>query len=108
LLDKAILIEGGPGTGKSSMVEYLALKKKKKLMKVVLSEQSDIVDLLGSDLPSQEEEMSFRWYDGVLLKALKNGDFILLEELNLASQSVLEGLNAILDHRGTVFIPEIN
>lgn len=52
--------------------------------------------------------MSFKWYDGVLLKALKNGDFILFEELNLASQSVLEGLNAILDHRGTVYIPEIN
>lgn len=52
--------------------------------------------------------MSFKWYDGILLKALKNGDFILLEELNLASQSVLEGLNAILDHRGTVYIPEIN
>ena len=28
--------------------------------------------------------------------------------MNLASQSVLEGLNAILDHRGSVFIPETN
>lgn len=52
--------------------------------------------------------MKFKWFDGVLLDALKNGSWILLEELNLASQSVLEGLNAILDHRGTVFIPEMN
>lgn len=52
--------------------------------------------------------MKFKWYDGVLLDSLKNGHWILLEELNLASQSVLEGLNAILDHRGTVFIPEMN
>lgn len=52
--------------------------------------------------------MKFKWYDGVLLDALKNGTWILLEELNLASQSVLEGLNAILDHRGSVFIPEMN
>ncbi len=52
--------------------------------------------------------MKFKWYDGVLLNALKNGNWVLLEELNLASQSVLEGLNAILDHRGSVFIPEIN
>ncbi len=28
-------------------------------------------------------------------------------QMNLASQSVLEGLNACLDHRGTVFIPEL-
>jgi midasin len=32
---------------------------------------------------------------------------VLLDELNLASQSVLEGLNACLDHRGELFIPEL-
>ena len=52
--------------------------------------------------------MKFKWYDGVLLDALKTGKWILLDELNLASQTILEGLNAILDHRGTVFIPEMN
>ena len=29
-------------------------------------------------------------------------------QLNLANQSVLEGLNACLDHRGEIFIPELN
>lgn len=44
-----------------------------------------------------------------MLKALKTEDcWILLDELNLASQSVLEGLNACLDHRGEIFIPELN
>lgn len=28
--------------------------------------------------------------------------------MNLAQQSVLEGLNAILDHRRTVYVPELN
>ena len=28
-------------------------------------------------------------------------------QINLASQSVLEGLNAVLDHRGEAFIPEL-
>ena len=32
---------------------------------------------------------------------------MLLDELNLASQSVLEGLNSCLDHRASVFIPEL-
>lgn len=78
-------------------------------MRVTLSEQTDMVDLLGADLPAEgQREFTFKWYDGVLLKALREGHWILLEELNLCSQSVLEGLNAILDHRGTVFIPEIN
>ena len=30
-----------------------------------------------------------------------------IQQINLASQSVLEGLNATLDHRGEVFIPEL-
>lgn len=32
----------------------------------------------------------------------------MIDEMNLAQQSVLEGLNAILDHRRTVYVPELN
>jgi len=72
---------------------------------------------MGSDLPMPEETTdedgntstggSFKWCDGALLKAIKNGDWVLLDELNLASQSVLEGLNSCLDHRACVYIPEL-
>ena len=37
--------------------------------------------------------------DGPLLAAVRSGAWVLLDELNLASQMVLEGLNAVLDHR---------
>lgn len=50
----------------------------------------------------------FAWCDGVFLQALKAGDWVLLDELNLASQSVLEGLNSCLDHRSTIYIPELD
>lgn len=71
----------------------------------------------------------FAWRDGALLRALRNGDWVLLDEMNLASQSVLEGmflvgcfwlvslffnahsllgLNSCLDHRSSVYIPELN
>jgi midasin len=36
------------------------------------------------------------------------GHWVLLDELNLASQQVLEGLNACLDHRATIYIPELD
>lgn len=65
----------------------------------------DITDLFGTDLPS--EDGSFTFKEGAFLSALQNGDWILLDELNLAPQPVLEGLNACLDHRGEVFIPEL-
>ncbi len=46
--------------------------------------------------------LCMRRCDGPLLGALKSGAWVLLDELNLASQSVLEGLNAVLDHREEV------
>ena len=65
---------------------------------------------MGSDLPVQDSGTagaSFKWCDGVLLTAIKEGSWVLLDELNLASQSVLEGLNSCLDHRAAVYIPEL-
>ena len=38
---------------------------------------------------------------------MKAGQWVLLDEINLAGQSVLEGLNALLDHRREVFLPDL-
>ncbi|CAE7210763.1 MDN1, partial [Symbiodinium sp. KB8] len=141
-LRRPVLLEGSPGAGKSSIVAALARGAGKRLVRVNLSEQSDVSDLFGADLPAPEQQhvapghspvaasvgdasspssssapaqadadggsgsMRFRWVDGPLLAAVRRGDWLLLDELNLAPQPVLEGLNAILDHRGAVFIPE--
>lgn len=35
----------------------------------------------------------FEWIDGPLIEAMKNGDILLLDELNLAEDAVLERLN---------------
>ena len=89
------------------MILALAAASGHNVVRINLSEQTDMMDLLGSDLPVEGDVGRFQWCDGVFLTALKKGDWVLLDELNLASQSVLEGLNSCLDHRGTVFIPEI-
>ncbi|KAM3963373.1 LOW QUALITY PROTEIN: midasin [Aphomia sociella] len=104
-LNKAILLEGNPGVGKTSLVTALAKSSGHKVVRINLSDQTDITDLFGTDLPT--EDGSFTFKEGAFLNALQNGDWILLDELNLAPQPVLEGLNACLDHRGEVFIPEL-
>ena len=58
-------------------------------------------------MPS-DSSSAFKWADGVLVKAMKEGAWLLLDELNMASQTVLEGLNSILDHRGSIYLPELD
>lgn len=108
-LPKPVLLEGSPGVGKTSLIIALGKYSGHKVVRINLSEQTDLMDLLGTDLPVESDEgMKFAWSDGILLQALKEGCWVLLDELNLAPQSVLEGLNAILDHRAEVFIPELS
>lgn len=107
-LNKSILLEGSPGVGKTSLVSALASLSRQLLCRVNLSDQTDLIDLFGSDLPVEGGAAGeFAWKDAEFLQALQCGHWVLLDEMNLAPQSVLEGLNAILDHRGTVFLPEL-
>lgn len=39
---------------------------------------------------------------------MRNGDWIILDELNLAPPPVLEVLNRLLDDNRELFVPEIN
>ncbi|XP_011501204.1 PREDICTED: midasin-like [Ceratosolen solmsi marchali] len=108
-LRKPVLLEGSPGVGKTSLVSALAKASGHTCLRINLSDQTDVSDLFGADLPVEGGRGGeFAWRDGPFLHALRAGHWILLDELNLASQSVLEGLNACFDHRGEVYIPELD
>jgi len=68
------LIEGPPGVGKTALIENLGRISGRTLTRVNLSEQTDMMDLLGSEYPtvadsSQDtDEVQFKWCDGVLLR----------------------------------------
>lgn len=108
-LSKPVLLEGNPGVGKTSIITAIAKAAGKSLTRINLSEQTDLMDVFGSDVPMENEEAGhFAWRDAPFLTAMKRGDWVLLDEMNLASQSVLEGLNACLDHRGEVYVAELD
>ena len=89
-----VVITGDPGVGKTTMIQALGRTVGSQVVRINLSEQTDIVDLFGSDLPvplddeiaEHEEDASrplFCWKDGILLEAMKRGDWVLLDEINL-------------------------
>ena len=45
------MLEGPPGAGKTSLIENLSKVTGRKLSRVNLSEQTDMMDLLGSEYP---------------------------------------------------------
>lgn len=49
---------------------------------------------------------SFEWVDGVLLKAMASGDWVLLDNANLCSPTVLDRLNPLLEPAGELLVPE--
>ncbi len=60
------------------------------------SDQTDLSDLMGNDMPMAALNLDkenanvggFAWCDGVFLRALKTGQWVLLDEMNLATQQV--------------------
>lgn len=109
VVNKPILLEGSPGVGKTSLVSALSALSGNKLVRINLSEQTDLIDLFGSDSPAEGDNAGeFVWRDAPFLRAMQVGEWVLLDEMNLASQAVLEGLNSCLDHRGEAYIPELD
>lgn len=100
-----ILIEGPTSSGKTSSVEYLAKRTGHQFIRINNHEHTDIQEYIGSYVSDPlTGKLVFR--DGLLVRALRNGDWIVLDELNLAPTDVLEALNRLLDDNRELVIPE--
>lgn len=96
-----VLLEGETSAGKTSILTYLAALTGHKLHRINNHEHTDVQEYLGSYVADENNQLVFR--DGVLLQAMQNGDWVILDELNLAPTEVLEALNRLLDdNRGEI------
>lgn len=100
-----VLIEGPTSSGKTSSVEYLARRTGHRFIRINNHEHTDIQEYLGSYV-SDPMTGKLVFKDGLLVRALRNGDWIVLDELNLAPTDVLEALNRLLDDNRELVIPE--
>ncbi|OAX84399.1 hypothetical protein ACJ72_01231 [Emergomyces africanus] len=99
-----ILLQGPTSSGKTSMVEYLAKISGNRFVRINNHEHTDLQEYLGSYVSG--EDGNLRYQEGILVEALRNGYWIVLDELNLAPTDVLEALNRLLDDNRELFLPE--
>ena len=100
-----VLLQGPTSSGKTSLVQYLAAITDHEFVRINNHEHTDLQEYLGSYITDASGKLVF--HEGVLVKAVRNGYWIVLDELNLAPSDVLEALNRLLDDNRELFVPEL-
>ncbi len=90
-LQPCLGLQGPTSSGKTSLVAYLAAQTGHKLVRINNHEQTDLQEYLGSYISNETGQLVFR--EGALVQAVRQGHWLLLDELNLAPSQVLEALN---------------
>ena len=85
------MIQGPTSSGKTTLVGYLAAQTGHQLTRINNHEGTDLQEYLGSSVPDAQGRLTFQ--EGPLVKALREGHWVVLDELNLAPSDVLEALN---------------
>ena len=99
-----VLLQGPTSSGKTSLVSYLAARTGHACVRINNHEHTDLQEYIGSYSAGPDGSLSFQ--DGPLTTAVRRGQWVVLDELNLAPSSVLEALNRLLDDNRELFIPE--
>ncbi|RTG81587.1 midasin, partial [Schistosoma bovis] len=118
-----VLLQGETSVGKTSLITYLAKRVGQVCYRINNHEHTDQQTYLGTYTVSstacttkdnkgsdndtlKKTSTSLVFKDGLLVKAMRNGYWIILDELNLAPTEILEALNRVLDDNRSVFITE--
>ena len=98
-----IFVTGLSGNGKTFMVEQACSKAKRDMMRVNITVETDEDDLLGG---FRLVDGATVWFDGPVVKAMKMGAVLLLDEVDLASTKIM-CLQPVLEGKG-IFLKKIN
>jgi len=99
------LLEGPTATSKTSAVRYLAARLGQPVVRLNLSGHTDTGELLGRYVPDPAGK-GWIWKDGLVVRAMRQGHWVILDELNLAEPQVLERLNPLLEAEPTLVLSE--
>ena len=101
--DLFVLIIGPKGTGKTTLVRDFAKRKSKKLASINFSLRTRESHLVGTKTLT---EGSVGFDEGILVKSMKEGSMLYLDEINSSEPDVLLRLDEALDDRRQIVLKE--
>lgn len=100
-LNKNILLKGPTGSGKTKLAETLSETMNRPMHQINCSVDLDAESLLGFKTIQTNENGSQEivFIDGPVIKAMKEGHILYIDEINMAKPETLPILNGVLDYR---------
>jgi len=102
-LREPALLEGATAAGKTSTVMFLAALLRQPVCRVNLGGQTDTGELVGRYAPC---DGGWRWQEGVIPRAMREGWWVILDEIYLADPAVIERLNPVLERTPSLLVTE--
>ncbi|MEJ3654578.1 AAA family ATPase [Actinomycetes bacterium KLBMP 9759] len=109
LTGRHVVIEGPPGTGKSTLLRSIALETGQHVVFVEGNAELTPARLVGQFDPSQVLAEGYRpdaFVDGPLITAMRHGGLLYLEELNRVPEETLNVLITVLTE-GEIAVPRL-
>jgi MoxR-like ATPase len=109
-----VLLIGETGTGKTSIIREQAIERKMPWIRFNLTGETTVDEFVGK---YELEGGKTVWRDGILLQAMKEGKWLIVDEINVALPEILFVLHSLLDddkfvvvasHAGEVVTPHEN
>lgn len=92
--DMPALIIGETGTGKTSIVQDIANCRSQAWIRFNLTGDTTVDEFVGKYTLAGGQTI---WEDGILLQAMKQGHWLIIDEINVALPEILFALHSLLD-----------
>jgi len=98
-----IMLIGHTGCGKTSSIFEIGARINQGVLRVNMNGQTTIGDFVGLWTVKGGETV---WIDGVLPHAMRNGLWLIVDEIDFAEPAILSVLNAVLEQHGKLTLKE--
>jgi cobaltochelatase CobS len=101
--NRRVMLIGHTGAGKTSLIEQVAARSHHGVLRSNMNGQTTVGDFVGFWTVKGGETI---WVDGVLPTAMREGLWLIVDEIDFAEPSILAALTAVLEPHGRLVLKE--